>query len=85
VIQASGLAVLIAGVGDAVLQDASVGPARGATVALAAITMVTDEERGLAARAAAPDFAQHDNLSMARIWHAPIAQALDNRKPFLSL
>jgi hypothetical protein len=80
-IEASLLAALIAGVGEAALLAARPGTAMGSAVALAAITMEADEEGGAAVRAAAADGQQDDRLSMR---HAQAAPALDNRKRFLS-
>ena len=55
VIQASGFGPLVTGVGGAALLEARPGTTRGPAIALAAITMPTDEERSLAIAAAAAD------------------------------
>jgi len=83
-IQASWFTTLMTGVGGAELLGASAGAAMGAAVALAAITMGADQELALAIRGAAMEFEQDNTFSMAGMCHAPAAQVLDNRKPFLS-
>lgn len=84
VIQASGFAALIAGIGGAVLLEARPGPTVGPAIALAAITMVADQEGSLAIRTAAANLQQEDRFSRARFRHALPLQALDNSRPFLS-
>ena len=56
----------------------------GGPIALAAITMGADQELALAIPGATREFEQDNTFSMAGMWHAPAAQVLDNRKPFLS-
>jgi hypothetical protein len=82
VIEASRLTLLIAHIGRPELLPASERATRGSAVALAAITVRADEEPALAG--AALQHAQNDILSIAPMWHAPAAQALDKGGSILS-
>ena len=83
-IQTSGYAALMAGIGEAALLCARPGPTAGSTIALAPKTMAAEQERDQAAGPATADFQKRDRFFPAPIRHALAMPALDNRKPFLS-
>jgi hypothetical protein len=82
VIEASRLTPLMARIGGAELLSAGHRATPRSAVALAAITVRADEEPELAG--AALQFVQNGIRSMAPVWHAPAAQALDKGGLFLS-
>ena len=82
VIQPSGFSALMPGAGEAELLAARTGTTQRSTVALAAITMRAEEENRMAVSTS--KLAENEAVFLAWIWHAPIAQALDKSKPWLS-
>jgi hypothetical protein len=82
VIQPSGLALLVAGIGGPVLAEAAAGATGVLAVALASITTRTDVEYGLTIRGVATKPVQDDVLAVDRVGHAFPGRSLDNSESF---